>query len=174
MSEQTLFLPVPWKKYVHSGVPVLKRYPKLKQGRSHGWVGPKLNPAVFSFFVKEKSIFFYDFSQIHIWIQKVFLDSWSHDNRGLRELAGNRARRSGKRPLLWFSDHWKCLIVKFYLSVSRSFWLIFNFLQISPVFFRLDGMAFSNLSSEKVKKLHALLLCSTLHTVFFGINAHPK
>ena len=94
---------------------------------------------------------------VWIWIEQVFLDSWSHDDRGSRELAGNRARRPAKQPLLCFSDHWKCLIVEFSFSVSDSFWTIFNLLHISS-----DGMDLSNLCSEQVKNCRRLY-CFAFH-----------
>ena len=71
--------------------------------------------------------FFFNFSAIVVWIwtQQVFLDSWSYDNGGLRELAGKRTWRPAKQPLLWLSD--QCHMVEFYFPVSGSFWAIFDF-----------------------------------------------
>ena len=97
---------------------------------------------------------------VWIWIEQVFLDSWSHDKRWLRERAGNRAQRPAKHPLLWFSDHWKCPIVEIYFSVSGSFWAIFNLLQTSPCVFhtRWDGFVQSEFwKSKKTAQTTALL-----------------
>ena len=112
---------------------------------------------------------------VWIWIEQVFLDSWSHDNRRLREFAGNRARRPAKQPLLCFSDHWKCLIVEFSFSVSDSFWAIFNLLQIIPCVFHTRWDGFVQIwVLRKSKTSQTRLLCSPPYTPVNGNVTKPN